>query len=217
MVRTCFIAVVVLAHAGVAIAHPPPEPDRDIDRGDVGYEMPIQADEDDSPAFNMFGMHMAIGALPIDGARTLAMSLGLGIEHPVFKKTRVAFEYDWLWLSQTEDSMRDRDADAIRPEHHGSGHRVGLSLRRELKAKDGRMLRLFIDGEAGATVALVNDSMDGPTVIPGGFLGLRTGYDLYSKRDDSPSRTFETALLVRAHVVSGGVGFSFGFGMFWGN
>jgi hypothetical protein len=214
MVKPAF--VVILAHAALvtasADAHPV-GPD-DIDDQD---RMVAVEEEDDSPAFNMLGFTMGIGGLPIDGERTFVGSVGLGIEHPVFKKTRVGLEYELLWMSRRDDSMRPHDPDAFRPEHHGSGHRASMSLRRELKAKNGRTIRWFIDGELAATVALVNDNMDGARVIPGGFTGVRLGYDIYTRKDDSPSRTFETALFFRGYGTGDGIGFSGGLGMFWGN
>jgi hypothetical protein len=59
--------------------------------------------------------------------------------------------------------------------------------------------------------------MDGTEVLPAAFVGMRFGYDLYSRRDDSPSRTFETALMLRTVANHDGVGLLFGLGMFWGN
>lgn len=200
--------LVVAAHAALLCAHA---------RGDdyVGDE--YIAEKDDSPAFNMFGFDMEMGFVPHDGANALAMSLGLAVEHPVFTKTRVFGEYDWLWLSPRDSSTRAMIGTSPRPERHASGHRASLGLRRELKAKGGGHMRLFIDGELGGGLALVNDSMAGATLAPSGFIGLRFGYDLYSRRDSSPSRMFETALVVRAVGVRDGLGIVFGLGMYWGN
>src|SRR5262249_56729418 len=55
------------------------------------------ADDDDN-AFNMFGFRMSMGALPIDHSNTQILGIGLGVEHPVFHKTRVFADYEWLWL-----------------------------------------------------------------------------------------------------------------------
>lgn len=162
-------------------------------------------DEDTSPAFNMFGFDVSVGGLPVNGMDTTVVALGLSVEHPAFTRTRVLGEYSWLWLQQ-------RDAD-----EHGSGHRTALGLRRELIGKGGGSKRAFLDGELGASVALVNDTMTGVSVLPGVFTGLRVGYDLYSRRDDSPSRTFESAILLRATALQDGFGVSVGLGMFWGN
>lgn len=196
-------------------ARPPPPPD-DYDR----YPPPpppveTVVDVDDAPSFNMFGFNMGVGAVPVDGANTLAMSLGLALEHPVFTKTRVAAEYDWLWLIRR--SERDYTGDAPRPDRHATGHRAGLALRRELLAKGGRSARVFIDGELGGSIALTNDNMTGVALTPGVFTGLRLGYDIYTRRDTSPSRMFETAILVRALAVADGIGISMGIGMYWGN
>ncbi len=201
-------AALVAAH-GEAAAHPP----------DDDYEPPPPDDSviatDEQPGFNMFGFDAAIGAQPRDGQSAVAMSLGLGVEHPVFKRTRVFGEYAWLWWQQRDSS--ERAGTAPRPDRDATGHRASLGLRRELKAKDGRTMRLFVDGELGGSVALVNDSMEGAELVPAGFFGLRAGYDLYSRRDSSPSRTFETALFLRTIGTRDGVGITFGLGMAWGN
>ena len=80
-----------------------------------------------------------------------------------------------------------------------------------------RRIRMFIDAELGATVALVNDNMDGVEFLPGGLAGLRIGYDIYSQSDSSPSRTFEAELLVRAIAIQHGSGALLGIGFLWGN
>jgi hypothetical protein len=207
--------VVLFAHA--ALAAPLALAERVAD--DVPEEE-VEVVEDD-PAFNMFGFNMfgfdmALGPLPIDGAPALAMSIGLSVEHPVFRKTRVFGEYAWVWLLPRGEERMGDDM-TIRPEHHASGHRAGLGLRRELTAKGARSTRFFVDGELGGTVTLANDNMEGVRVMPAVFTGLRLGYDLYSRKDDSPSRTFETAFLIRAIGVRDGVGMTFGVGMYWGN
>ena len=172
--------------------------------------------EGDSPAFNMFGFRMSGGALPLDGNRATVLSVGLGVEHPVFKKTRMFGEYEWLWVTWIDS--RAIDTGVIRPERHGNGHRASIGARRELKAKNvGRSVRMFIDGELGANVALTNDNMRGMTFSPGGLVGLRFGYDVYSGVDNSPSRTFEAEILVRAIVIEHGAGALMGIGMAWGN
>jgi hypothetical protein len=206
---------VLVAHAALAAslaeAHPPPPPDYDDDQPPPS----TTTDDDDQPGFNMFGFDATIGPQPRNGQNALAMSLGLGVEHPVFKRTRVFGEYAWVWLQE-----RDNDPDrvsAMPPDRSANGHRASLGVRRELKAKDGRSLRMFLDGELGGSLALVNDRMAGVELVPAGFVGLRAGYDLYSRRDSSPSRTFETALLFRMNGTPDGVGFTFGLGMFWGN
>ncbi len=174
--------------------------------------------EDDSPTFNMFGFHGGVGALPFDGAVSRVISLGLALEHPVFTKTRVLAEYDWLWLMRLDPSTTTNpDSSVMRPHQRGTGHRASLGLRRELFGKGRRGTRAFMDGELGVSVALVNYTMSGVDVAPAGFAGLRAGYDLYSSRDDSPSRTFEIAVLVRAIALRDGAGMTMGIGMFWGN
>jgi hypothetical protein len=160
-------------------------------------------------AFNMFGFRMGVGALPIDGDDTLTVSLGVGVEHPVFKKTRVFTEYEWLYFTDREDTME--------PARHGNGHRVSLGLRRELAGKGKRKIHGYLDGEVGGGLALTNGNMTGVELIPNAFLGLRAGYDLYSGAEDSPSRTFEAEFLLRAIGIRNGIGLMFGVGMAWGN
>jgi hypothetical protein len=173
-------------------------------------------EDDPNPAFNMLGFRFAIGQLPLDHDRTLAYSVGVGVEHPVFKKTRVFGEYEWLWLTHIDQRMATPGI--IRPEEHGTGHRLTAGLRRELFAKNlSHAVRFFCDGELGGGVALVDDNMTGVEVIPAGTGGIRFGYDMYSGSDESPSRTFEVEFLLRAVAVKGGVGGMFGLGMFWGN
>jgi hypothetical protein len=206
-----FVLLAVAASSRVAGAHrleesPPPPPDDSVT-------------EDDDPGFNMFGFDFSGGVQPYDGKNALATTLGLSVEHPVFTKTRVFGEYAWLWLSPREDTT-DLMATTLRAteiDRHASGHRATLGLRRELKAKGSSSFRLFLDGELGANAALLNDSVTGTVLLPAGFVGVRAGYDLYSQRENSPSRTFETALFFRATGSQYGVGFAFGLGMYWGN
>ena len=173
---------------------------------------------DEEPAFNLFGFRVGVGGQPMDGHRTTAISIGVGVEHPPFKKTRVFGEYEWQWLMFIDDSERAMDSVVMRPERHASGHHATLGLRRELTGKRlGRSLRMFVDGELGGGVALVNDNMTGVALVPSAILGLRFGYDIYSREDDSPSRTFEAEFLLRAVAVPDGIGGMFGVGMLWGN
>jgi hypothetical protein len=177
----------------------PPPPDGDV----------VGDGDDDAPAFNMFGLSFGVGALPLDDSSMLATSLGVAIEHPVFRRTRIAAEYDWLWLSSRDTPMIGQ--------HHATGHRATLGLRRELKASSSSSSRIFLDGELGASVALANHSMTGMELIPGAYVGVRGGSDVYTSRDASPSRTLEAAVYVRALAVPGGIGFTVGCGMYWGN
>lgn len=221
MVKHALAALV--AYAALATITPPradarrPPDDCCYDEPQPPPVAPVDDDDDDEPAFNMFGFDMGVGVQPHNGANALAMSVGLGVEHPVFKKTRVFGEYAWVWLLPRERDPRALTSMGQRPEQSANGHRASLGLRRELKAKESGSMRMFIDGEIGGSVALVHDTMDGTEVLPAAFVGLRMGYDLYSRRDDSPSRTFETAILMRTVATHDGVGLMFGLGMFWGN
>jgi hypothetical protein len=196
-----FGAVALAALAHVAPAH-----------ADEYYD----EEETDDPGFNMLDMRFAIGSLPVDGAPTLTVSLGLGVEHPVFKKTRVFGEYEWLWLSD-RPTERTYMISPPPPERHGTGHRALLGLRRELIGKGRHKMRAFLDGEIGGGLALTNDNMSGFQTLPTGFVGLRVGYDVYSSQDDSPSRTFELEMLFRMLLVPDGTGVLMGIGMAWGN
>ena len=208
MVRHAAIALLLLT--GVARAQPPDPDDPD------DYVESVASD--DEPTFNMFGFRMSGGALPIDGDRAMALTLGLAVEHPVFKKTRVFGEYEWMWITVQELSERAMTSVVARPERRGTGHRSSFGLRRELIGKNGgSKLRLFIDGELGGSIALVNDNLHGTMFMPAAIAGLRLGYDMYSGSESSPSRTFEAELLMRAVMIDGGVGGMAGLGFFWGN
>lgn len=217
MVKTSLLTVLTLfTLSSVAHAHPPPPPDDEYRPPPTETTESTDATADDGPAFNMLGVRFSIGALPIRHSDTLTMSLGLGVEHPVFKKTRVFGEYEWMWLLQRPDA-RDLMSPTPMPDRHGSGQRAVLGLRRELVGKGRHATRAFIDGELGAGLALTNDNIRGVQMLPTLFTGLRAGYDIYSSTDDSPSRTFEAEFLVRAIAIPEGIGMLGGFGMAWGN
>jgi hypothetical protein len=205
MVKTIVAAIVVAGSIGLAHADAYDEHD---EYGDV---------EDTEPAFNMLGFRTSFGALPLHGTRTSTFSLGLGVEHPVFRKTRVLGEYEWLWLFG-DRSGRAMETIAAGAERYGNGHRMSVGLRRELVGvTPGRNLRVFVDAELGGSLALASHNVDGLLFVPAGFIGLRLGYDIYSRSDDSPSSTFEVEMLVRAITIAGGTGVMFGVGMLWGN
>jgi hypothetical protein len=210
------VALALVALTGIAQARPapcedcdePPPPPPDIE----------ESDDDDEPAFNMLGFRFSVGALPLADAPMTSLSLGIGIEHPVFMRTRVFAEYEWLWLARRDVGAMTTPGIPARPEEHATGHRALLGLRRELAAKrGGRSLRMFLDGELGGGLALVNDNVTGVQMLPTGFLGIHAGYDIYTRNEDSPSRTFEAELLLRAIAVRDGIGMLVGFGFAWGN
>jgi hypothetical protein len=174
------------------------------------------AEQNEPAAFNMFGFRMTTGVLSSERDRSSIVSVGLGVEHPVFQRTRVFGEYEWLWLTRVDE--RDLSSMVARPERHATGQRASLGLRRELIAtKLTGSARLFIDGELGAGVDLVNDNMTGVALLADVVGGLRFGFDIYSSSDDAPSRTFEAELVVRAIAIPGGMGVTTGVGMLWGN
>jgi hypothetical protein len=196
------LAALVWLAADAAHGRPPPD----------NRDEPELADE--PPAFNMLGFTAGAGALPEDGRAATTFALGVTVEHPVFRKTRVFGEYEWLWLSPRPSP---RDVMVVRPERDGSGHRVHLGLRRELFAQGHGDVRTFVDAELAGGVALVHDDIAGTRVVPDVLVGLRLGYDIYTDRDDSPSRTFEFAFTFRALAVGDGVGGMAGLAMLWGN
>lgn len=205
MVKTTAVIAVLLVTTALASASPLPDGDVDVDE-----------DPGDSPAFNMLGFRLGIGALPLAGTRTQTRSLGLGVEHPIIGKTRAFGEYEWLWLAPSDE--RAMDSVAIGPERHGTGHRALAGLRRELIAGRQRgNVRMFLDGELGGGFALASDTSRGLLVLPTGFAGLRVGYDIYSNSESSPSSMFELEVLVRAIAVGDGIGLMTGFGVLWGN
>lgn len=213
MVKHLSLALVALASlASLGDAGPvtPPFDERDDD-------LAVTEADDDSPAFNMLGFQFASGELPIGSAHTLALSLGLTIEHPVWPKLRVVGEYDALWLVHRPTRDADATSMVLPPDRHTSGHRAGLAVRRELFGRGNSSARSFLDGELGASLALATDNFAGPQLVPAVFTGLRAGFDFYSPDDDSASRTLEVAMLLRAIAVSSGVGLALGVGLHWGN
>jgi len=149
----------------------------------------------------MLAVDSSMGALPTETTMIRARSLGLSVEHPVFQRVRVLAGYEWLWLGEA------------------NGHRTTLGLRREVFGRGRYHSRVFVDGELGASYALVSgdERMAGVHDVPAAFAGMRMGYDLYTDRDESPSRTFELALGTRLLVVEHGVGFALGLAVAWGN
>src|SRR6476659_4678731 len=121
--------------------------------------------DDDDPGFNMLGTRVGFGTMPIEGASTLTVSLGLGVEHPVFKKTRVFGEYEWMWLTP-QPTADDYYAMVKPPERHATGQRAALGLRREIVGGGGHNMHAFLDGELGGGMVLANDNMRGLMTLP---------------------------------------------------
>lgn len=153
----------------------------------------------------LVGLRLGLGRLPIDGAPSDAVSIGLGVEHPVLCQWRAFGEYEWLWLQRVHGTE---------PEPHGDGHRIQIGVRHRLAVhRVSGDFALFVDGELGGGLALVSDQMTGVRVIPDALAGVRLGYDL--RAPASPSTVFEAELLVRVLAIPGGAGAMLGVGMLW--
>ena len=166
---------------------------------------PVHADDDDAKAgqpahddaaFNMLSLDTSLGAVQAERMS----SIGIAVEHPVWRTLRVVAGYDWVWLGD------------------GSGHRTTLGVRRELIGMSNYHSHGFIDGELGASLAMLTPpEMGGVELLPAGFVGVRFGWDLYSGRDESPSQMFETAIAVRVLALERGAGVTGGLTFAWGN
>jgi hypothetical protein len=155
---------------------------------------PVHADDDDA-GFNMLSLDTSFGAVHAERMS----SVGIAVEHPVWRTLRVV-AYDWVWLGD------------------GSGHRATLGLRRELLGVSNYHSHLFVDGELGASLAMLTPpEMGGVELMPAGFVGLRFGWDLYTGRDESPSQMFETAVAVRVLAIDHTAGVTAGVTFAWGN
>jgi hypothetical protein len=165
---------------------------------------------DESPAINMLGFRIGLGQQPLAGTQMSVMSIGLSLEHPVFRPVRVFGEYELVWVGRADDRTMPAAV-----EQYGDGHRIHTGLRASLVAKRIGGVRLFVDGELGGGFALISDNLTGVHAMPHLLFGVRAGYDLYAR--NSPSRRFEAEILVRGIETADGVGAMFGVGMLWGN
>ena len=152
------------------------------------------------------GTRFSIGRTAYEDSSRTEMSIGLDVEHPVFRHTRVLAEYEWMWLL---------GGDMQHPERVADGQRIQVGLRTELGHRGKRAIRFFADGELGAGVALLNDSMTGFAATPTGFAGLRGGYSLAAGNRRSPSVHFEAEVSLRIVVLPEGAGGLVGVGMLW--
>jgi len=158
---------------------------------------------DDGPP-TLLGIRLAAGRLPVLHEDMSTFSLGLGLDHPIARRWHAFGEYEYVWLDRGDATMQ-----------HGTAHRALAGLRHTVVQKLEHHMRSYIDVDAGGGMSIVNDSVLGTRSLPTGFAGLRAGFDFFA--DDSPSRIFETELVVRAVFVPDGSGVMAGLGMQWGN
>jgi hypothetical protein len=160
-------------------------------------------DYDDGPP-TLLGFRLDGGRLPIEQQTMTALGIALDIDHPIATRWHAFGEYEYLWLDRDDGAME-----------HGNGHRVLAGIRRSLVQRHEHSMRSYVDVEGGGGMCIVDDSMLGTRSLGTGFAGLRAGFDF--EHDDSPSRIFETEIVVRAVFVPGGSGVMAGLGMQWGN
>ncbi len=156
---------------------------------------------------NLFGFRIGLGMLPLDHESVTTASIGLGVEHPVWRSWRVFGDYEWLWLMRSHtDTM---------PGLHGDGQRVMVGVRHALAEKQlMREVALYVDGELGGGFALVADNFAGVRALPSALAGVRVGWKLAGHRT-SESKELDAELLVRAVAIPGGVGMTGGVGFLW--
>jgi hypothetical protein len=160
-------------------------------------------DYDDGPP-TLLGFRFSGGRLPIEHEPMTTLGVALDVDHPMARRWHAFAEYEYLWLDRDETTMQ-----------HGNGHRVLAGIRHSLAQKAEHQMRSYLDVEAGGGMTIALDSVFGTRSLGTGFAGLRAGFDFF--HDDSPSRVFETELVVRAVFVPGDSGIMAGLGMQWGN
>ncbi len=156
---------------------------------------------------NLFGFRIGLGMLPLDHESVTTASIGLGVEHPVWRSWRVFGDYEWLWLVRSHtDTM---------PGVQGDGQRVLVGVRYTLADKQlFRELAVYVDGELGGGFALVHDDLAGVHALPSALAGLRVGWKLAGHRT-SESKELDSELVVRAVAIPGGLGMMGGVGFLW--
>lgn len=158
---------------------------------------------DDGPP-TLLGFRLGGGRLPIEHEAMTTLGIALDIDHPIASRWHAFAEYEYLWLDHDDGAMQ-----------HGNGHRVLAGIRHSLIQRSEHSMRSYADVEAGGGMSIVDDSVVGTRSLGTGFAGLRIGFDF--EHDDSPSRIFETEIVLRAVFVPDGSGVMAGLGMQWGN
>jgi hypothetical protein len=194
------------AHAHpVELAGDPVEPVKPVEpaKPAAPVELVEQAPRD---THSLLGFALSLGAVPVDHRLALTYSIGLSIEHPVFRKWRVFGDYEWMWLERVRGD--------VMPIEHGDGQRVQVGVRRRLAAKAWHELDWFIDGELGGGFTLASDNVLGVIALPDALAGVRFGYDLHDKQR-SDSQLFVCEFVLRALGVPTGAGMTFAFAASW--
>lgn len=158
---------------------------------------------DDGPP-TLLGFRVAAGRLPVEHQDMTTAGIALDVDHPIARTWHAFAEYEYLWLGRDDGTMQ-----------HGNGHRVLAGLRHSIVQKTEHRMRSYLDVEGGGGMAIIDDTVVGTRSLGTGFAGVRAGFDFV--HDDSPSRVFETEIVVRAVFVPGGSGVMAGLGMQWGN
>jgi len=201
-------------------AQPPPEddpppPPQSAPIAEVLWLHPPtpRSDAEAPPSHGKLGFRIGFGRLHAFDRHLETVSLGLMIEHPVFERTRVFAEYEWLWFG---DKAPMSPATEGLP---GSGHRAHVGIRAELLGTTVRdAVHFYVDAELGGGLGVVADDLSGVQVLPHVFAGVRAGYDfLWGGKHAHSSHVWEAELLARAIRVDHGTGALFGIGMLWGD
>jgi hypothetical protein len=150
----------------------------------------------------VFALRMGLGGLHIGGHDDWMFSDGLQGSTTVGWGVRVFGEAALLWSFGPSDVAMDE---------HGFGARSEVGVRRALVTA---LNFLYVDAEAGGGLALVADSQLGNHSIPGGFVGLRTGYVLGGGTNNA--RLLEAAFDLRLYETPQGHNWVFGVSIGWG-
>jgi len=173
-----------------------------------------QGDEDDDENVELptkLGFRLGVGTLPL-GIKNTMFQFALGVEHPVFGELRMLAEYEFLWISSSEDYE-----DPMAARYTSMGHRTNFGVRRTVLDKrfSRKQIELYVDFEAGGGIGLY-DVPDGSHIVPHVFGGIRLGYRI-GAQERHGSKVLETEILLRPIIVEDGVGFGGGFGFYWGD
>lgn len=163
------------------------------------------ADDDyDAGPPTLLGFRFAGGRLPIEHEAMTTLGISLDVDHPIARRWHAFAEYEYMWLDRDDGAMQ-----------YGNGHRVLAGIRRTLAQRTEHAMRSYLDLEGGGGMTIALDSVLGTRSLGTGFAGVRAGFDFFHA--DSPSREFETEIIVRAVFVADGTGVMAGLGMQWGN
>lgn len=212
------VTVAATTAAGTAPAlarpHPPPDDRLIVVRQPPPPPRPAKRKQERRPGSHKVGFRFGGGVAPIAHELMSMFGIALAVERPITRRWQWLAEYEHLWLipRQTRNAQM-RGESAI----DGSGHRAHLGLRVTLASKQIRVLRLFIDGEAGGGATLA--ARDGDLHLgPHAFAGIRLGYEFSSERRATrASKTWEPNLALRMLAVPNGLGFFGGLAMYWGD